>query len=929
MGSNKYPYKGVLDVIANRCMASGTNAWTDQDHTAYTITTVGSEGFFKVLPVYIDHLLCPMLTPSQFATEVHHIDGKGDDAGVVYCEMQDHESEMDSIIDRKIKDLTYPRNNPYAVDTGGRLKNLRESCNLEKVRAYHKKFYHLSNMIVTVCGKVDHDKLLNIVEQVEKEHIGTIPTSFPTPFSFQQPELKETTTTRVKCPSDDATRGNVEISWLAHSPTDLRTHTALQTLFDYFSNTAVSPLQTDFVLLDDPLASSAYFHIAEGIKCNMRLCFSGVPIEKLDHVAGRFFDKTVQEHLEDSKWDLERMGFLIDQSIQNELVTQETGIHKDIFGHVIGHQLFDKEDTELLKTRLNEIDMLKKLRSEPASFWSGLVKKYFTAPQVTVIGVPDEKLVDEIAKEEEGRLKKQRTNLGKEGLAKKGKEIADAIHQNTAKKPSDEVLDKLIVKNLENLDRFDVQSVTKTTPRLTEKQSRFLSQFNFHANLHHLNSNFVELFLLFDSTDLMPEDRALLELYTELLFESPAIVDGKLRTAEEISKLFTADLVDHSVEVGVSGFYDRLVSIRIKVSVDKYPMLSKWARIFTQGVVFDASRVRMAAQKMASEAQENKRNGATVAQTGIVSLVYTENSNARLYDEIVLEKLHEKLAKEASKSPETVIAKLEKVRTNLFANGVNAHFLCNVDLLDDAHLHDQQWAWATQDAKFGRGAPFQTSTGQDVDCQLGRQLVIGVGGSESSFIYQTALMDADWSTPEILVPTMLYTQYLSQCEGPLWRAIRGDGLAYGANIFVKPDRKQITLSLYRCAQPAAAYERTKEIVLQVLAEGKLNETEFEGAKRSLVCEMMGRERDVSASGKQSILSTFRHISPDFNMDLCRRIWVATEKDILEVGGPRVAKLFETFVRSIVVHPSKVKEIKKSFPGIEQATVASLQYSAKN
>ncbi len=40
MGSELFPFKGVLDVIANRCLASGTNAWTDQDHTAYTLATV-------------------------------------------------------------------------------------------------------------------------------------------------------------------------------------------------------------------------------------------------------------------------------------------------------------------------------------------------------------------------------------------------------------------------------------------------------------------------------------------------------------------------------------------------------------------------------------------------------------------------------------------------------------------------------------------------------------------------------------------------------------------------------------------------------------------------------------------------------------------------------------------------------------------------
>lgn len=28
LGSEDYSYKGVLDLLANRCLASGTNAWT-------------------------------------------------------------------------------------------------------------------------------------------------------------------------------------------------------------------------------------------------------------------------------------------------------------------------------------------------------------------------------------------------------------------------------------------------------------------------------------------------------------------------------------------------------------------------------------------------------------------------------------------------------------------------------------------------------------------------------------------------------------------------------------------------------------------------------------------------------------------------------------------------------------------------------------
>lgn len=92
LGSQRYPYKGILDLLANRCMAHGTNAWTDIDHTCYTVYTAGDAGMLTLLPIYLDHILWPTLSDEGFITEVHHIDGEGEDAGVVYCEMQGGEN---------------------------------------------------------------------------------------------------------------------------------------------------------------------------------------------------------------------------------------------------------------------------------------------------------------------------------------------------------------------------------------------------------------------------------------------------------------------------------------------------------------------------------------------------------------------------------------------------------------------------------------------------------------------------------------------------------------------------------------------------------------------------------------------------------------------------------------------------------------------
>ena len=97
LGSEDYPYKGVLDKVSFRNLATGTNAYTDVHHTAYTLTTAGSEGTLAMLPVFLDHVFYPIITPSGFVTEVYHVDGEGKENGVVFSEMQAIENESRSV----------------------------------------------------------------------------------------------------------------------------------------------------------------------------------------------------------------------------------------------------------------------------------------------------------------------------------------------------------------------------------------------------------------------------------------------------------------------------------------------------------------------------------------------------------------------------------------------------------------------------------------------------------------------------------------------------------------------------------------------------------------------------------------------------------------------------------------------------------------
>jgi Zn-dependent M16 (insulinase) family peptidase len=173
MGSKSYQYKGLLDKLSSRAY-SNTNAWTATDHTAYTLDTAGWEGFAQILPVYLEHVILPTLTDEGCYTEVHHIDGEGNDAGVVYSEMQGVQNNGGEIMDLRARRLLYPRNVGFRYETGGLMENLRV-LTADRIRAFHKEMYQPKNLCLVLVGEVDEDHLLQILDDFEDGVLDDIP----------------------------------------------------------------------------------------------------------------------------------------------------------------------------------------------------------------------------------------------------------------------------------------------------------------------------------------------------------------------------------------------------------------------------------------------------------------------------------------------------------------------------------------------------------------------------------------------------------------------------------------------------------------------------------------------------------------------------------------------------------------------------------
>merc|ERR1719361_2836871 len=91
-------------------------------------------------------------------------------------------------------------------------------------------------------------------------------------------------------------------------------------------------------------------------------------------------------------------------------------------------------------------------------------------------------------------------------------------------------------------------------------------------------------------------------------------------------------------------------------------------------------------------------------------------------------------------------------------------------------------------------------------------LLAGLGSCESAFLSRTAPSLTDPRSP-CLAPVMLAIQYLTQLEGPMWRQIRGAGLAYGYFIYPSVGKGQLFMSLYKATHPVKAYEEARRIVM--------------------------------------------------------------------------------------------------------------------
>ncbi|XP_071830473.1 uncharacterized protein C05D11.1-like [Apostichopus japonicus] len=931
LGSEDYPYKGVLDMMANRCLAQGTNAWTDTDHTCYTVMTAGSQGFLNLMPVYLDHVLYPTLTDAAYVTEVHHVNGEGENAGVVYCEMQARENSGESRCHLAMLRQMYPGHCGYKSETGGIMANLRTSTSNQKVRDYHKSFYRPDNLCLVITGQVSAEEVFKALDPFEDKIVskGSLP-PHTRPWMSAVPPLEAPIDQVVPYPSDDESNGLVYAAWRGPQAKDLYGMSAVSVLLEYLTDTSVAPLQRDFVEINDPYCSNVRNSVIEATESCIYLKFYNVPKAKLHHVKERLFQTLGNLADGTESMDMSRMKSVVHRKILDALNSMEDRPHDTLAFMCIGDFLYGTSQEEL-RQRLNDVDDFKKLKDEVASFWTDLLQKYFVGPpSVVIVGDPSKQVAEEMASEEKERIKKQQEELGEAGL-KKMAEIVDAANQENEREAPGGMIGSLPIPSTASIHFHPLHRHSNLNGTVGPTEID-ISKLPFTFQLDHVHSNFVQLKAVMDTSAVDENLRMYLPLYSEIIFESPVLRSGTLIPYKEVVTQLAADTLQTNSRLGVlgrmfrCGFFSQLAFVEIKVEEEKYAAGVNWLQEILCKTQFTKERLNIVATKMVNEVAQLKRDGRTVVLAVLKDMNFGNDSNHYLTSMVRQHGFLSKLLEQLEKEPDQVIADMNKLRAALTAaSNLRVHMTSNIEHL--SKVTEVQLPWQQQfvdqgiktDAKCKvlQKRAFQMVRSNQESKPMGQ--IIGVGSVESSYFVQTVPCMNDFKDPD-LPALMVYLECLCALEGPMWKQIRGLGLAYHYRMYIKPEEGLLYLQLFKCTHVVNAYRQAKTIV-----EGYLNKStlfdnlQVETAISSVLYEIIEREETVSSVSDESLMNYFRNSDKDYNRNLLTMVSKVTIDDLLRVGEKYIRPLIDPSKARCAVccQPSKVKEITEGFKGLSR------------
>lgn len=946
LGSEEYPYKGVLDLVANRCFASGTNAFTAVDHTCYTVMTAGSEGFLNFLPAYLDHVLYPTLSDSAYITEVHHVNGEGEDAGVVYSEILGIENTGENLVTTAAGNAVYPGHCGYKSQQGGSLKNLRESTNNEKVRNFHKKFYRPENLAIIVTGKVSAEDIFRTLKPFENKIISKGPLGdFIKPWQTPVPPLLKSTDITIQYPSDDVSTGLVLIAWRGPKFNERRNIVAVQMLLNYLTSNAISPIHRDLIEIDDPFCSEVGGGVSEYSEGRIDILCLNVLFGKLHSVKSKVFEVLNKIANEEEPIDMKQMQNEINRIILSILSGLESQSHKFVSTLLIEDFLYSTSSVTS-EGIFNSVSILKEMLKSDKNFWLNLLKKYLIDGHVIcVVGEPSSHTMQTLAEKEANRILKQKKSLGSDGLKMKAKTLEKAIAHNEVPPPN-KMIAAFKVPDINKIHYLTIGRYSNYSALAPDKNSLFpLGEIPYKFQLDDIHTNFIMLHALIDTSSVPAELRLFLPLLLEVMLESPILRNGVLIPHDVVVKELAEDTINAVTSIGISlsqtrfkcSTYAQMAHMCLEVEIGKYARGIQLLHELLFCTQLTQERIKIIATKIINDAGGNKRDGNFIASSVITELSFANESNHHANNLMRQYAFLSLLLDKLDANPKMVIDLMEKLRSALLqAKNFTFHMATDVkQLVSRCGNPVEPWNryFSIPGSESKENKKFHVQYSHELVLPYTERLtlgaVVGVGSIDSSYLHLYAPCISSRAHPD-LPALMVFLQYMNQLEGPMWKQIRGLGLAYSFGVVAKTSIATIFLMLYRCTQVVEAYKKSIS-VLENYLNGQLqwDASLLESARSSLMFELISSLETAKSLSITSLTLHLDKLDSNYNKTLIKRVSEVTVEDLKRVGALYIPALFDVkkSCLSITCNPSKIEEIKADFKELSRnLTVTSLDSS---
>lgn len=908
MGSRSYRYKGLLDKLATRAYST-TNAWTATDHTAYTLETAGWDGFAQILPVYLEHLIVPTLTDAGCYTEVHHINGEGQDAGVVYSEMQGVQNQQSELMALQAKRLIYPEGDGFRYETGGMMEQLRV-LTADRIREFHKAMYQPKNMSLVLTGEVDHEDLLHILDTFEETILNDVPKPddhFTRPWvdSKQTPPLKETTVDKVYFPEEDESMGEILVGFLGPSCTDHVACSALAILLNYMCGSSISVMENTLVEREQ-LCSAVYYQTEFRPSMTIWFELSAVETDQLETVEKRLFkllkDTAARE------FDMAYMHDCINRwRRQVKLRCENAG---DFFSDpIIEDHLFGSRDGKDLKelATIKELDILQGWTDKQ---WREFLSKWISdAHHVSILGVPSKELSDKVTNDEKARVQAQRERLGEKGLKELEEKLTQAKAENDKPIP-DSVLEQFPVPNTESVHFIPTVTARSGSARKMGKLDNEIQTIidkddndsSLFIHFEHVPSNFVRIKLQMCTKSVPVELKPLLTLYMMNFFTTPVNRDGKRMEFEDVVLELERDTVSYHIQSGHAN--PEMLSISFDTEPESYQKIIGWIRSLFYDAIHDPVRLHASLTKILADIPDEKRSGDSMLLAAHFMVAFDRNCSSRARSTLAKALYLRRTRKLLKDNPDEVISKFTTLCASLHRpENFRIKVAANVETLPNPVS-----AWNTLTSTLDTGKPLEPlDSRKDCLSAIGRHpgsaaYIIPISAIDSSFAMLVSSGPDTYEHPDL--PALLVAQtYMDAVEGPMWVAVRGTGLAYGTYFSRSADTGRLTFRISRSPDAYKAYRAAKDQVTGY-ASGRLQLDRFalEGAISEIVLGMANEQPTMSSAAELSFVNqVIRGISKDWSHRMLARvrdvtpdqIRAAVQKYMVPVFEPKTANLLVT------------------------------------